>query len=172
MTGSSESAAILVAAGTSAFSRAASNCSIFCGSRLQLSRHHQKARSPTTATATRALIRIGHMTGPPLLKNWKIMLASIILVPWSVQLQLIGNPGFKKLVSLPCRQMPVTFDKIRGAAIQDRISGRLLHLHREDISHGVASNGQRHRPLFRFLKGDGGINRLGAITPSPGAADG
>src|ERR1017187_4695682 len=75
MTGSSDPSAIFVAVAMSEFSRAASTCSIFCGSRLPRSRIHQKVRSPTTATATRAEIRIGHMTGPPLSKNWRTMFA-------------------------------------------------------------------------------------------------
>src|SRR6266478_1822166 len=42
-----------------------------------LSRHHQNVRSPTTATATSAVIRIGHMTGPPASKYLTKMFANI-----------------------------------------------------------------------------------------------
>ena len=55
------------------------HCSSLLGSRRRLSRSHQKARSPTTATATRAQARIGHMTGPPFPKNSTTILAIIIL---------------------------------------------------------------------------------------------
>src|SRR6266567_2041564 len=63
----------------SPFSMAAKSFSSVAGSRLRLSRHHQKVRSPTTATATIAVMRIGHIIGPPASKYLTRMFASIAI---------------------------------------------------------------------------------------------
>src|SRR5216683_947958 len=65
MIGSDESLEMRAASRKSPFSSAAKTFSSVCGSRFRLSRHHQNVRSPTTATATMAVMRIGHMIGPP-----------------------------------------------------------------------------------------------------------
>src|SRR2546422_5313421 len=77
MIGSEESLESRAASRKSPFSSAAKTFSKVCGSRLRPSRHHQNVRSPTTATATMAVIRMGHMMGPPASKYFTSMFASI-----------------------------------------------------------------------------------------------
>src|SRR5439155_7166096 len=77
MAGSWESFESRAAARKSPFSSAPKTFSSVCGSRLRLSRHHQKVRSPTTATATMAVMRMGHMIGPPASKYFTSIFASI-----------------------------------------------------------------------------------------------
>src|SRR5450432_4182542 len=144
MTGSSEPWEIFCAAATSPFSSAANSCSSFCGSRLRLSRSHQKVRSPMTATATKALARIGHMTGPPLEKNSKTMFASMGFMVWvwlikSVQLQLVGDASLEQLIAGAGRQMPAAFDEIHRGTIEQLKPRRFLHIHGNDISRRVAA---------------------------------
>src|SRR5580658_11254744 len=166
MTGSSESRAILVASSTPPFSNAARSCSIFCGSRRWLSRHHQNVRSPTTATATRAQMRIGHMTGPPLRKNATTIFASIsvydVLDVWLclVRAQHVCDAGLK-LPSAGARwKRPVSFDVFHRAVIQNREARGFFHVYRQDISCFIGAHQQGHRPLFPLLQGDLGVRRL------------
>src|SRR5213596_1402011 len=89
MIGSDESLEMRAASRKSPFSSAAKTFSKVCGSRLRLSRHHQNVRSPTTATATMAVIRMGHMIGPPASKYFTSMFASIDRNPSPMN----GTPG-------------------------------------------------------------------------------
>src|SRR5215472_9063515 len=99
MIGSVESFETRDASRKSPASNDAKSFSNVCGSRLRLSRPHQKVRSPTTATATIPVIRIGHMIGPPASKYFTKTFANIPAIEggssyrYSVQIRPASGSG-------------------------------------------------------------------------------
>src|SRR5580692_5246130 len=165
-TGSSEPSAIFVAAVVSLFSSAARICISFCGSRFMLSRHHQNARSPTTATATSALMRIGHITGPPLRKNSRTMFAIIIYFWFRLKLQFVSNARLKQPCARVCRQTPVIFNKLHRRVVEEGKPRRLLHLNGRDVARVIAAKQKHNRPLLPALHRQWWIRRLRPLAAS------
>ena len=115
-TGSCESLESRAASRKSPFSTAAKTFSRVSGSRRRLSRDHQKMRSPTTATATIAVMRIGHMTGPPASKYFTRMFANILVVV---------SYSYRCSVSFEQFQMADSLqDKLARPEVPPRLAGR------------------------------------------------
>ena len=128
MTGSSEPSAIFVRGGDVGIFQRGQELLHFLRVAFAAFAHHQNARSPTTATATMALTRIGHMTGPPLHEELEDNVCehgihSFFGLVNSVQLQFVSDAGLKKLVAGADRQMPVLFDKFHRRAVKKRKAG-------------------------------------------------
>src|SRR5262249_50677293 len=192
ITGSAESFDNLAASRKSPFSRAANIFSSVCGSRLALSRNHHTVRSPTTATATSAVIRIGHITGPPASKYFTRIFASILsfytvflLMTADVQTRSqtakiwLTQPETvdKKTLSLKLEltrpiikpfaaglKAPAVLHHIQRSLIQHRKPRALLHLGGNNFSGRIDDEFDRHHPLIMVPQCYSGILRGGMIT--------
>src|SRR5215470_9394199 len=146
---SSESLESRAASVKSPFSSAANTRSRVCGSRLRLSRHHQKMRSPTTATAKSPVIKIGHMMGPPCSNRCTSIFASI---KESVLFQLKDAVPHKELICPGRVKAPTVSDNSQSSIIENSESGALVHFDRSFLSCFINQNFNSRRLCWRQFK--------------------